>query len=88
MTTQSLYTLIGYLAATLTTLSFVPQVWKTWHSRSASDLSLTMLMAFSLGVLLWLVYGIAISAMPIVVANTVTLVLSGGLVVMKLTFKK
>ena len=81
------YTTIGYLAATLSTASFLPQVWKTWKSRSARDLSLTMLLAFSLGVFLWMIYGLAIGATPVVVANAITLVLALALVTMKLTFK-
>ena len=81
------YTTIGYLAATLSTASFLPQVWKTWKSRSARDLSLTMLLAFSFGVFLWMIYGLAIGATPVVVANAITLVLALALVTMKLTFK-
>ncbi len=61
------FTALGYIAATLTTLSFVPQVWKTYKSRSARDLSLSMLLAFSVGVFLWLVYGLAIGATPVAV---------------------
>ena len=84
---MSTFSIIGYVAATLSTLSFIPQVWKTWESRSARDLSLTMLLAFSLGVFLWMIYGLAIGATPVVVANAVTLVLTLVLVAMKLTFK-
>ncbi len=85
---MSLTPIIGYAAATLSTVSFVPQVWKTWKSRTAQDLSLAMLLTFSLGVLLWLVYGLAIGATPVVVANAVTLVLALALVAMKLTFTR
>lgn len=84
---MSLVPLTGYVAATLSTLSFLPQVWKTWKSRSARDLSLGMLGFFSVGVFLWLVYGLAIGAMPVIVANALTLVLTLALVAMKLTFK-
>jgi MtN3 and saliva related transmembrane protein len=68
--------LIGTAAGTLTTLSFVPQVLKTWRSRSGRDISTGMFLLFSLGVLLWLVYGLWIDALPIVVANGITLILA------------
>jgi MtN3 and saliva related transmembrane protein len=74
----------GFAAATLTTLAFVPQVVQTWRSRSANDLSTATLVAFTAGVLLWLVYGVAVDAWPIVIANAITLGLSGLLLVLKL----
>ena len=67
---------IGFAAATLTTLSFVPQLVKTWHSRSSGDLSLGMLVAFVAGILLWIVFGVATHAAPVIAANTATLVLA------------
>ncbi len=48
---------LGLLAGTLTTISFVPQVWQTWKTRSTKDLSLGMLLIFTLGIALWLIYG-------------------------------
>ncbi|WNV06447.1 SemiSWEET transporter [Candidatus Methylospira mobilis] len=79
--------LIGLVAGTLTTVSFVPQVLKTWKSRSAKDISLGMFLMFSLGVALWLIYGIGISSMPVILANAITLVLAIGIILMKVTFK-
>ena len=79
-------TLIGYFAGFFTTIAFVPQVLKTWKSKSASDLSLGMFLVFSLGVLCWLIYGILLAEVPIVFWNTVTLVLALGLLIMKLKF--
>lgn len=76
--------LIGLGAGTLTTIAFVPQVIKTWRSGKARDISLFMSLLFTLGVLLWLVYGVALRAMPIVVANAITLVLSSLLLFMKI----
>jgi len=67
---------LGLAAGTLTTIAFVPQVLKIWISKSAEDVSTLMFAVFSLGVLLWLAYGLALGAMPIVIANVVTLVLS------------
>lgn len=77
---------IGAAAGLLTTLSFVPQVVKVWRSRSAADISLWMFLLFSLGVLLWLVYGLYLRSTPIILANGVTLILALSVVVMKLRF--
>jgi len=79
--------LLGMVAGTLTTVSFVPQVIKTWQSRSAKDISFGMFLLFSLGVLLWLVYGVAIHSAPIILSNLVTLVLSTSIILMKALFK-
>jgi len=82
--TADLVQLIGFAAGSLTTLAYVPQVVRTWRTRSAKDLSLGMLIALSAGVSLWLTYGIALGAWPIIIANSVTLVLSFVLIVFKL----
>jgi MtN3 and saliva related transmembrane protein len=79
-------TLIGYFAGFLTTIAFIPQVLKTWKSKSASDLSLGMFLIFSLGVLCWLIYGISLAEIPIVFWNSVTLILALALLIMKLKF--
>lgn len=78
---------LGTLAGTLTTVSFVPQVLKIWKSKSAKDISFGMFLLFSAGILLWLVYGILIGAQPIIIANSVTLVLALAIVVMKIRYK-
>ena len=70
-----LTSLLGFMAGILTTISFVPQVLHAWRSKSCDDLSWGMLLTFSAGVVLWLVYGIRLWAMPIIVANAVTLAL-------------
>ena len=75
---------IGYFAASLTTLSFVPQVWQTWQTRHTQDISLRMYLLFTCGVALWLVYGLLLEAWPIIVANAVTLVLAGTVLTLKL----
>lgn len=79
--------LLGLLAGTLTTASFLPQVIKTWRSRSAGDISLVMFALFSLGVLLWIVYGFTVGAVPIIVANVITLLLSMTILVFKIRYK-
>ena len=78
---------LGLVAGTLTTIAFVPQVLKIWVSKSAEDVSILMFAVFSLGVLLWLAYGIALGAWPIIVANVVTLVLSVLVMVLKYRYR-
>ena len=78
--------LIGYIAATLTTASFVPQAWHTFKTRDVRGISLGMYSAFTLGVLCWLVYGLLLGAWPIVIANTITTALAAAILVMKLRF--
>ena len=78
--------LLGYTAAFLTTASFVPQVLHTWRTRHASGLSLGMVSLFTLGVALWLAYGIALGAWPVIAANAITLALALFLLAMKLRF--
>ena len=68
--------LLGYLAASLTTFSFVPQAWQAWKTRNTTGISLVMYSAFAVGVALWLVYGLMIAAWPMVAANVVTLTLA------------
>jgi MtN3 and saliva related transmembrane protein len=79
--------LLGLLAGTLTTASFLPQVIKTWRSRSAGDISLVMFALFSLGVLLWIVYGFTVGAVPVIVANVITLLLSTTILIFKIRYK-
>ena len=77
---------VGYAAAILTTISFVPQVLKVWRTRSARDVSLGMYSLFTLGIFTWLVYGVLIESWPVILANFVTLVLAGMVLAMKLRF--
>ena len=79
--------LLGYIAAFCTTVAFVPQVIKTYKSKSAASLSLGMFLFFTGGVLLWLTYGIMINEYPIIVANIVTLILAAILIYFKLRYK-
>ena len=79
-------TLLGLVAGFLTTIAFVPQVTKIWREKSARDVSLPTFLAFSLGVALWMAYGILKQEPPIVLWNAVTLVLSGAIVAMKLKY--
>ena len=79
---------IGYLAACLTTASFVPQAWHTFKTKDVSGISLAMYSAFTLGITLWLVYGLLLRAWPIVVANVITLALAVAILRMKLAYGK
>ena len=83
---DNLNSLIGFIAATLTTISFVPQVIKIWRSRSTHDVSLGMYALFTLGVAMWLAYGLLIHSWPVILANFVTLLLAGTVLLMKLKF--
>ena len=80
-------TLLGLVAGFLTTIAFVPQVWKIWKTRSAKDVSLPTFLAFAAGVALWMVYGIVKQEPPIIIWNAVTLVLAAAIVAMKLKFR-
>jgi MtN3 and saliva related transmembrane protein len=79
-------TLVGSVAAILTTIAFIPQVIKVWKTRSARDVSLGMYALFTTGVALWLAYGLMIESGPVIVANAMTLLLAGAVLVMKLRF--
>ena len=78
---------LGFIAGTLTTIAFVPQVIKIWKSRHARDISMGTFALFSFGVLLWLLYGFQLGALPIILANGITLLLSLTILVFKLKYK-
>ena len=79
--------MIGTVAAVLTTISFVPQVWHSFKTRDVSGISLPMYSIFTVGIALWLVYGILLQAWPLIFANGITLFLAGSILQMKLRFK-
>jgi MtN3 and saliva related transmembrane protein len=68
--------IVGYSAAFSTTVAFIPQAWQSWHTRNLSGISLPMYALFTIGVALWLAYGIAIASAPVIIANAITLMLS------------
>jgi MtN3 and saliva related transmembrane protein len=78
---------IGYLAAALTTCSFVPQAWQTFKTRDVSGISLGMYSVFACGVALWLAYGVLVAAWPVVLANAITLALAVAILAMKLRYR-
>ena len=77
---------IGSVAAVLTTASFIPQVWHSFKTRDVSGISLGMYSVFTVGVALWLAYGIMLHSWPLMVANGVTLAFASAILVMKLRF--
>jgi MtN3 and saliva related transmembrane protein len=79
-------TFLGLAAAFCTTVAFVPQVVKTWKTRSTADISLSMFVVLLLGIVLWLAYGILLSDVPLIVANVITLVLAGIILIFKLRY--
>jgi MtN3 and saliva related transmembrane protein len=79
--------LIGYVAAFLTTVSFIPQVVQIYKTKNTDSISGLMYLIFCFGVALWLFYGVIISSMPVIIANSITLVLSLYILVMKLKNK-
>lgn len=75
---------LGLMAGLCTTIAFLPQVIKTWRSRSARDISLGMFLVFTVGVALWLAYGLFVGDLPLVLANGVTFVLAATILALKL----
>jgi len=84
---MQLIDIIGTLAAILTTASFVPQAWHTFRTRDVRGISLGMYSVFTAGVACWLVYGLLLSAWPIVIANCITLALAAAILAMKLRYR-
>lgn len=79
--------LIGFAAALLTTAAFLPQVYKTWKTKDVSGLSLTMLLVFFVGIVLWLIYGIWIDSPSMIFANSITVVSAFLLLYFKIKYK-
>ena len=78
---------LGYTAAALTTGSFALQAWHTFRTRDVSGISLGMYSAFTLGVALWLAYGVVLRSWPITLANTLTLLMAASILVMKIVIE-
>jgi len=78
--------LLGFAAATCTTLAYAPQFVKVWRTRSTDDISLGMFLVMVLGLALWLLYGLLSGDGPLIASNAVTLVLAGAILFMKLKY--
>lgn len=79
--------ILGLMAAAITTFGFVPQVYKIWKEKSTHDISLNMYLLLTLGLFLWLIYGINIESLPVILANGITLLLVLSIVFLKLKYK-
>ena len=79
---------MGYIAGVCTTLAFLPQVIRTYKTKSAKDISLGMYLVFCFGVVMWLLYGFFIHSMAMIWANLVTIILAGAMLVMKIIFDR
>lgn len=79
--------IVGHTGALLSSLTFMPQVYKTWQTKRAGDLSMNMMLIVFFSTIVWLVYAIELMLWPVIVANTVICVLSVLLMYFKLTFK-
>ena len=79
--------LIGYIAAALTTTSFLPQALMTIRSRNTQGISLGMYVIFTFGVALWFVYGLLLGSWPMIVANTITFALAALILILKLRYR-
>ena len=79
---------LGYMAATITTISFLPQIIKTIQTKSAKDVSMGMFVLFTTGVFLWIVYGILTSTYPVLIANAVIFCLAFTQIILKMKYDK
>jgi MtN3 and saliva related transmembrane protein len=84
---MDLVTALGLVAGSLTTIAFLPQLVKTWKTKSAEDISSGMLISFCMGLFLWLIYGFCIRSLPVIIANAVTLVLAAIILFFKFRFE-
>ena len=80
--------LFGFLAALLTTIAFLPQLYKTWETKSADDVSLFMLILFITGLICWIIYGVKINSIPILVANIITFIFNFSILILKIIYSK
>ncbi|NJL36692.1 MAG: SemiSWEET transporter [Leptolyngbyaceae cyanobacterium RM2_2_4] len=86
--TTDFTTVLGLVAGALTTIAYLPQLIKTWKSKSAEDLSWSMLITLCIGIVLWLIYGTYVHDLPVILANVVTLILSSIILVLKLHYSR
>ncbi|MEL6223886.1 MAG: SemiSWEET transporter [Cyanobacteria bacterium J06626_14] len=84
---MNLVTALGLVAGTLTTAAYLPQLIKTWRSKSAGDISWSMLITLCLGIVLWLVYGVYVHDIPVILANIVTLLLTSFILILKIRYR-
>ena len=78
--------IIGFIGGALTTLALVPQAVKAWRTKHTRDISIWWILTLTIGIILWLVYGILIGSMPIIAANTATLILAVIVLILKMKY--
>lgn len=78
---------IGYLAAFLTTISFLPQTIKTWKSKDTKSISLPMYFFLNIGLICWLIYGFMNGAIPLILANFISFIFAFPVLLLKLKYK-
>ena len=78
---------LGYIAGFLTTIAFLPQVFKVWTTKSTKDISIWMFLAFTTGVFLWMIYGFFINDTSIIITNILTFTLALTILIAKIKFK-
>lgn len=88
MAESNYITTLGLIAGVLTTIAYLPQLIKTWQTKSAHDLSWSMLIVLCTGIILWLVYGFYIQNIPIIAANIVTFIFTSMILVLKIKYKQ
>lgn len=84
--TMDIVTIIGFIAGTLTTASFLPQVIKIWKTKDTTSISLLMYISFTAGVAMWLLYGILINDPPLYIVNGIALVLTSSVLILKIKY--
>ena len=85
--TPSAHDVLGVAAGTLTTIAFVPQVLRIVRTRSAADISWGMFSVFAMGTTLWVIWGIMLGAVPVILANAVTLILAAVIMILKWRYR-
>lgn len=79
---------VGHFGAFLSSVTFIPQVYRVWKTKSATDLSMTTILIVFTSTIVWLVYAVTLMLWPVILANTIVCVLSLFLIYFKLTFKR
>ncbi len=86
--TKELAEIMGLIGAFLSSITFIPQVYKTWKIKSAGDLSMSMMLIVFTSTIIWLIYGFSLNLLPVIICNGIIMVLSALLIYFKISFKK
>jgi len=80
--------IVGHAGSVLSSITFIPQVWQAWKTKSVGDLNLLMMLIVATSCLVWLVYGVALMLRPVIICNSIIFLLALLLIYFKFTFKK